>query len=72
MPDIQIFLQPCDQVEWDGHNFFFYPDEMDGRAFVVHGADGHNPYIILPDPEEEDYYAGGELKGDIEREGGND
>lgn len=69
MPEVQVYLQPCDQVEWDGKNFIFYPDGGT-RAYPVQNINSEHPYVILPDPKEEDYYEGGELKGDIERESG--
>ena len=69
MPDYQVYLQPCDQVEWDGKNFLMYP-EGGPKGYPVQDAAGDHPYIIIPDPKEEAYYEEGCVKGHADREEG--
>ncbi len=63
-----VYLEPGDEVQWNGKDFLYF---YEGRfGFTVQDITGDHPYIELPDPKEEDYYAGGELKGDMAREDG--
>lgn len=63
------YIETQDVAIWDGRNWIHYYGGGN-NAFVVQDMTGDHPYIILPDKEEEDYYTGGEIKGDIAREGG--